>query len=117
MALFFYPLQALTPSQSLAPESAYHLYPVPQNAPHVSAGMNPVRSQPKPRIQSYGVNVLNFPEGKRPNPEPFFNLGSDSLPLCGLWFGTKATDVSPWYGVYTLLQSVLYPSRGLGEEA
>ena len=39
------------------------LYPVPQKAPHVSAGMN----------------VLNLPEGKR----------------------SKATDVSPWYGVYT----------------
>ncbi len=38
------------------------LYPVPQNAPHVSAGMN----------------VLEFPEGPRP----------------------KATNVSPWYGVY-----------------
>ena len=38
------------------------IYPVPQNAPHVSAGMN----------------VPNFPEGQRP----------------------KATDVSPWYGVY-----------------
>ncbi len=38
------------------------LYPVPQNAPHVRAGMN----------------VLSFPEGQRP----------------------KATDVSPWYGVY-----------------
>ncbi|MBI2087475.1 MAG: DNA polymerase III subunit alpha [Deltaproteobacteria bacterium] len=38
------------------------VYPVPQNAPHVSAGMN----------------VPNYPEGQRP----------------------KATDVSPWYGVY-----------------
>ena len=43
--------------------------------------MNPVRSQPKPRTQSYGVNVLNFPEGKRP----------------------KATGVSPWYGVYWIV--------------
>jgi len=40
----------------------FTIYPVPQNAPRVSAGMN----------------VLNFPEGQRP----------------------KATDVSPWYGVY-----------------
>ncbi len=38
------------------------IYPEPQNAPDVSPGMN----------------VPNFPEGKRP----------------------KATDVSPWYGVY-----------------
>src|SRR3972149_5898830 len=38
------------------------IYPVPQNAPDVSAGMN----------------VLDFPEGQCP----------------------KATDVSPWYGVY-----------------
>ncbi len=39
------------------------IYPVPQKAPHVSAGMN----------------VMNFPEGQRP----------------------KATNVSPWYGVYS----------------
>ncbi len=39
-----------------------HLHPEPQNASDVSPGMN----------------VPNFPEGKRP----------------------KATDVSPWYGVY-----------------
>jgi hypothetical protein len=38
------------------------IYPVPQNAPCVSAG----------------INVLNTLQGKRP----------------------KATDVSPWYGVY-----------------
>jgi len=54
------------------------VYPVPRNAPRVSAGMNPVRSQPEPRPQSYGVNVLNFPEGQRP----------------------KAPNVSPGYGVY-----------------
>ncbi len=41
------------------------LYPVPQNAPHVSTGMN----------------VLDLPEVHRP----------------------KATDVSPWYGVYSSL--------------
>src|SRR3989338_7026110 len=58
----------------------FSFYPVPQNAPHVSAGMNPVRSQPKPQTQSYGVNVLNVPKGQRP----------------------KATDVSPWYGVCRL---------------
>ncbi len=40
------------------------IYPVPQNAPQVSAGMNFVRC----------------PEGQRP----------------------KATDVSPWYGVYSV---------------
>jgi len=56
------------------------VYPVPQNAPHVSAGMNPVRSQPKPRTQSYGVNVLELPKGQRP----------------------KAKDVSPWYGVHRI---------------
>jgi hypothetical protein len=39
------------------------VYPVPQNAPYVSAAMN----------------VPNHPEGQRP----------------------KATDVSPWYGVYS----------------
>ncbi len=39
------------------------VYPEPQNAPDVSPGMN----------------VPNFPEGKRP----------------------KATGVSPWYGVYS----------------
>ncbi|MBI4487582.1 MAG: TIGR04283 family arsenosugar biosynthesis glycosyltransferase [Deltaproteobacteria bacterium] len=44
-------------------EALRRLYPVPQKAPHVSAGMN----------------VPNFPEGQRP----------------------KATDVSPWYGVYS----------------
>ncbi len=62
------------------------VYPVPQNATHVpahalaggSTGMNPVRSQLKPRPQSYGVNVLDLTEGPHP----------------------KATDVSPWYGVY-----------------
>ncbi len=40
------------------------VYPEPQNALDVTPGMN----------------VPNFPEGKRP----------------------KATDVSPWYGVYRL---------------
>ena len=60
------------------------VYPVPQNAPHVSAGMNPDprlsedRKNQGSRIFRIGVNVLNFPEGQRP----------------------KATDVSPWYGVY-----------------
>ena len=54
------------------------LYPVPQNAPHVSAGMN----------------VLNLPEGQSP----------------------KATDVSPWYGVYVedLFVSPEWRGRGLG---
>jgi len=42
------------------------IYPVPQNAPYVSAGMN----------------VPNIPEGQRP----------------------KATDVSPWYGVYLTIK-------------
>ena len=46
------------------------VYPVPQNAPHVSAG----------------TNALN-PEGHRP----------------------KATDVSPWYGVYS--NFVVYEAR------
>jgi len=40
-----------------------HFYPVPQNAPHVSAG----------------INDLDFPE----------------------WPHPKATDISPWYRVYT----------------
>ena len=53
-------------------------YLVPQIVPHVSAGMNPVRSQPKPRSQSYGVIVLDFLGGQR----------------------RKATDLTPWYGVY-----------------
>ncbi|GEM_PF-3850199 len=44
------------------------LYPVPQNAPHVSAGMN----------------VLELPKGQRP----------------------KATDVSPWYGVYRRIDAL-----------
>ncbi len=79
------------------------IYPVPQNAPHVSAGMNPERAVLPTRPLSFGVNVLNLPEGQRPNPVPLFYLGSDSLPLVGLWFGTKATDVSPWYGVYLAL--------------
>ena len=64
--------------------SRFAIYPVPQNAPHVSAGMNPV---PTPLRENYtlsnqpgwnGVNVLELPKGQRP----------------------KATDVSPWYGVY-----------------
>ncbi len=46
------------------------LYPVPQNAPHV-----PARALAG---GSAGMNVLDFPEGPCP----------------------KATDVSPWYGVY-----------------
>ncbi len=96
-------------------------YPVPQNAPRVSAEMNPERVRLARERGSFGVNVLNpdprlseerrrqeskifrigvnFPEGQYPNPEPLFYLGSDSLPLVGLWFGTKATDISPWYGV------------------
>ena len=62
------------------------VYPVPQNAPHVSAGMNPVPTPPSendafPTQRGWnGVNVLDFPEGQCP----------------------KATDVSPWYGVYCL---------------
>jgi len=50
------------------------LYPVPQNAPHVSAGMN----------------VLELPKGQRP----------------------KATDVSPWYGVYCGTRSICATSGG-----
>ena len=57
---------------------SHKVYPVPQNSPHESAGMNPVRSQPQSRLQSYDVNVLGFPEEPRP----------------------KGTDVSQWYGVY-----------------
>ncbi len=82
---------------------SWAIYPVPQNAPHVSAGMNPdpklsqERGAQPSRIFRIGVN---FPEGQTPNPEPLFYLGSASLPLVGLWFGTKGTDVSPWYGVY-----------------
>ena len=62
------------------------VYPVPQNAPDVSAGMNPVPTPPSendafPTQHGWnGVNVLDFPEGQCP----------------------KATDVSPWYGVYCL---------------
>jgi len=41
------------------------IYPVPQNAPHVSAG----------------INVPKFLEGQ----------------------GPKATDLSPWYGVYEVV--------------
>jgi len=48
--------------RKVARVSGFTVYPEPQNAPDVSPGMN----------------VPNFPEGKRP----------------------KATDVSPWYGVY-----------------
>src|SRR3989338_11406211 len=72
------------PSFEAITGSAISIYPVPQNAPDVSAGMNPV---PTPLRENYtlsiqpgwnGVNVLNFPEGQR----------------------HKATEVSPWYGVY-----------------
>lgn len=70
------------------------VYPVPQNAPYVNAGMNPVPTPPSENgafsIQKgwNGVNVLNVPEGR----------------------GPKATDpsaraqagVSPRYGVYPL---------------
>ncbi|MFQ5929911.1 MAG: hypothetical protein ACE5MK_09440, partial [Acidobacteriota bacterium] len=59
-------------------------YPVPQNAPCVSAGMNPVPISPRenhalPVQNSWnGVNVPDSLQGQCP----------------------KATDVSPWYGVY-----------------
>ena len=49
------------------------VYPVPQNAPHVSAGMNPERAGLSKESGSYGVNVLELSKGQRP----------------------KATDVSP----------------------
>ena len=68
----------------------FGFYPVPQNAPHVSAGMNPVPTPPSendafPTQHGWnGVNVLELPKGQRP----------------------KATDVSPWYGVYFV--STLY---------
>jgi len=48
------------------------LYPELQNAPYVSPGMNPVPNSPRenhalPIQNSWnGVNVPNFPEGKRP---------------------------------------------------
>jgi len=59
-------LQATLPGPHTSRGHLEHrIYPVPQNAPHVSTGMN----------------VLDFPEGHRP----------------------KATDVSPWYGVYPYL--------------
>ncbi|MGH7771968.1 MAG: hypothetical protein ACREQA_06985 [Candidatus Binatia bacterium] len=69
---------------SCAQQRNLSTYPVPQNAPHVKAGMKPDPRLSEEwgrhgsRIFRIGVNVLNFPEGQRP----------------------KATDVSPWYGVY-----------------
>ncbi len=39
-------------------------YPVPQNAPCVSAWMNPVRSKPQHRPQSYGVTLWNIIDGQ-----------------------------------------------------
>jgi dTDP-4-amino-4,6-dideoxygalactose transaminase len=64
-------------------EMLWDIYPVPQKAPYISAGMNPdpklSRGAQTPATENFriGVNVLN-PERHCP----------------------KATDVSPWYGVY-----------------
>ena len=58
--------------------------PVPQNAPCMNAGMNPVRLWPGFGLRSYGVNVLNSLQGQRP----------------------KAREVSPWYGVCTMNQQL-----------
>ncbi len=54
------------------------LLPRTTDRPARECGNELLRSQPKPRSQSYGVNVLDFPGGQR----------------------RKATDVTPWYGVY-----------------
>jgi threonine dehydratase len=55
-------------------------------------GMNPVRLWPGFGLRSYGVNVLNSLQGKRP----------------------KATDVSPWYGVYRAQQMNLFFAHAEG---
>ncbi|TAK07944.1 hypothetical protein EPO44_03270 [bacterium] len=67
-------------------------YPVPQNAPHVNAGMDPERVRLARKRGSFGMNVLSLPEGKRP----------------------KATDVSPWYGAYPCLTSNVTHRRAAG---
>ena len=78
------PLLAGCVNVQVAVSAPSELYPVPQNAPHVSAGMNPVPTPPSendafPTQHGWnGVNVLELPKGQRP----------------------KATYVSPWYGVY-----------------
>ncbi len=93
-----------------------YVYPVPQNALHVSSVMNPVRSQPKPRPLSYGVNVPNLPEGHHPNPVPHSpKVSSAKPPEATTWYGTKATEVSPWYGVYLLGALILWPALSLGQ--
>ncbi len=51
------------------------IYPVTQNAPHVSAGMK----------------VLHVAEGPRP----------------------KATDASPWYGVFIIIRSLQFVESSL----
>jgi hypothetical protein len=71
------------------------LYPVPQNALCVSAGMNPERLWPGFGLRSYGVNGLNSlqPCGVTSRLRPPISV-VDNTPR------GKATDVSPWYGVY-----------------
>ena len=63
--------------------------------------MNPV---PTPLRENYtlsiqpgwnGVNVLNFPEGQRPNPVPHSPKVSS----------TKPPEATTWYGVYLLFLS------------
>lgn len=65
--------------------------PVPQNAPHLSVGMNPERVGLAREPGSLGVNVLNFPERQHP----------------------KATEVSSWYGVYRVPLVPLSDNSGL----
>ncbi len=72
--------------------------PVPQNALHVGAGTNTVRSQPHPRLQSYGVTLWNIRRSKYSNSTVTLFHGVNVLDLpegpC-----PKATVVSTWYGV------------------
>src|SRR3990167_1440629 len=51
------------------------------------------------------MNVPNFPEGQHPNPVPHSpKVSSAKPPEATTWYGTKATDVSPWDGVYSVEQ-------------
>ncbi len=45
-------------------EASEGIYPVPQKAPHMSAGVNTVRSQPQHRPQSYWVTPWNIIDGQ-----------------------------------------------------
>src|SRR3989338_5353562 len=55
-----------------------------------------------PPVESRSIT----PQGQRPNPVPrSLKVARVKPPEATTWDGTQATDVSPWYGVYSFWES------------